>query len=117
VLTLDGATWAERNTEAPKNPLQERIKTPLGKAEKASQKEHKKQKAEEDETFQNALADFDLEMDSKAEEIALKFHKEVNDVKLAIQAVIFLSTDRAVNLQNAKMWRIRTQVNDSTSLC
>ncbi|KAJ7873783.1 hypothetical protein B0H13DRAFT_2348865 [Mycena leptocephala] len=111
-LTLDSATWAECNAEAPKNPLQERVKTPLGEAEKASQKERRKQKAEEDEAFQNALADFDLEMDSKAEEIALKFHKEVDDVKQAIRAVSFLSTDRAVNLQNAKTWKIRTEVND-----
>jgi virulence-associated protein VapD len=63
------------------------------------------------------LADFDLEMDAKAEEIAEKFHKEVDDVKRAIRAVSFLSTDCTVNLQNAKMWKIRTEVNNGTSLC
>ncbi|KAJ7893239.1 hypothetical protein B0H13DRAFT_2339731 [Mycena leptocephala] len=80
-VTLDGATWADRNAEAPKNPVQERIKVPLGEAEKASQKERRKQKAEEEEAYQIALTDFDLEMDAKAEEIAEKFHKEVDNVK------------------------------------
>jgi hypothetical protein len=115
-VTLDGATWADRNAEAPKNPVQERIKVPLCEAEKASQKECRKQKAEEEEAYQIALTDFDLEMDAKAEEITEKFHKEVDDVKRAIRVVSFLSTDRAVNLQNAKMWKIRTEVNDSMSL-
>ncbi|KAJ7912925.1 hypothetical protein B0H13DRAFT_2326847 [Mycena leptocephala] len=112
VLTLDGATWADRNAEAPKNPVRERVKAPQGEAEKASQKERKKQRAEEDEAYQIALANFDLEMDVKAEEIAEKFHKDVDDVQRAIRAVSFMATDRAVNLQNAKMWKVRTEVND-----
>ncbi|KAJ7865804.1 hypothetical protein B0H13DRAFT_1898424, partial [Mycena leptocephala] len=60
---------------SPKNPVRERVKAPQGEAEKASQKERKKQRAEEDEAYQIALANFDLEMDVKAEEIAEKFHK------------------------------------------
>ncbi|KAJ7913427.1 hypothetical protein B0H13DRAFT_2326281 [Mycena leptocephala] len=112
VLTLDGATWADCNAEAPKNPVQERIKAPLGEAEKASQKERRKQRAEEDEAYQIALANFDLEMDVKAEEIAEKFHKDVDDVQRVIRAVSFMAMDRAVNLQNAKMWKVRTEVND-----
>ncbi|KAJ7810663.1 hypothetical protein B0H13DRAFT_2384489 [Mycena leptocephala] len=112
VLTLDGATWADRNAEAPKNPVRERVKAPQGEAEKASQKDRKKQRAEEDEAYQIALTNFDLEMDVKAEEIAEKFHKDVDDVQRAIRAVSFMATDRAVNLQNAKMWKVRTEVND-----
>ncbi|KAJ7018315.1 hypothetical protein C8F04DRAFT_1199099 [Mycena alexandri] len=112
VVTLEGALWKDRSGSAPTQPERERPPQPkLTDAEKNEAALKKQLSLDTKERFEREVADWDRKMDEKAEELSKVFDKTAADIKKALRGKSNLVTERAHNLQNAKIWKFAKEVN------
>ncbi|KAJ7021720.1 hypothetical protein C8F04DRAFT_1273385 [Mycena alexandri] len=111
-ITLQGASWRLRNPDAPEQPPGKgKKKVDLSAAEKASLKLKRELGSDRKTEYMAAISDFEQLAADEAERIAKKFGKDIDVVKNAMRGLTSLAKERAINLQNAKVWKYSAEVN------
>ncbi|KAJ7023082.1 hypothetical protein C8F04DRAFT_1193743 [Mycena alexandri] len=111
-ITLQGASWRLRNPDVPEQPPGKgKKKVDLSAAEKASLKLKRELGSDRKTEYMAAISDFEQLAADEAERIAKKFGKDIDVVKKAMRGLTSLAKERAINLQNAKVWKYSAEVN------
>ncbi|KAJ7034811.1 hypothetical protein C8F04DRAFT_1259490 [Mycena alexandri] len=111
-ITLQGASWRLRNPDAPEQPPGKgKKKVDLSAAAKASLKLKRELGSDRKTEYMAAISDFEQLAADEAERIAKKFGKDIDAVKKTMRGLTSLAKERAINLQNAKVWKYSAEVN------
>jgi hypothetical protein len=109
---LAGGTWAERNPGKPVIPSRVRPRVELTHAERVTAALRMQQSNEKKQKMHEEIEDFHELQENRVKEIAEKYHKKPEYIRILLNSGSFFKSSRAPNIRNAIVHHVSKEINE-----